>query len=339
MVDKFKQMLFDFGFELILCLMCYLQFYDMYWNVIKNIWMVEEINFQIDIIDLYSKMLLGECYLIYCLVVFFVIGDLIVFNNLVLNLYQYFNVLEVCMYLLCQLYEEVLYVQFYLILFDNYLLDLEECVKVFLVVENIDLIKKKVDFCFKWIDLIQSLICIEICEQCCQFLFNQICFVVCIEGLFFFVVFVYVYYFCLCGLLLGLVLGINWVFCDESVYMEFVFELVCVVCEEELDLFDDEMKQQVYDMLVEVIECEVQFVEDVLFGGVVGILICDMCQYLQYCVDQYFVKLGMEKKYNVCNLLLFMELQDVQELINFFECCVLVYQVGVQGEVVFDMNF
>ena len=34
-----------------------------------------------------------------------------------------------------------------------------------------------------------------------------------------------------------------------------------------------------------------------------------------------------------------MELQDVQELTNFFERRVSAYQVGVQGEVAFDMNF
>jgi hypothetical protein len=45
----------------------------------------------------------------------------------------------------------------------------------------------------------------------------------------------------------------------------------------------------------------------------------------------------MEKKYNVRNPLPFMELQDVQELTNFFERRVSAYQVGVQGEVAFDV--
>ncbi|MEW2973342.1 ribonucleotide-diphosphate reductase subunit beta, partial [Pseudomonas juntendi] len=79
--------------------------------------------------------------------------------------------------------------------------------------------------------------------------------------------------------------------------MEFAFESVRVVREEEPDLFDEEMKQQVYDMLAEAIECEVQFAEDVLSGGVAGISTRDMRQYLQHCADQHFAKLGMEKKY------------------------------------------
>ena len=56
-------------------------------------------------------------------------------------------------------------------------------------------------------------------------------------------------------------------------------------------------------------------------------------------VDDDFHRLGMEKKYNVRNPLPFMELQDVQELTNFFERRPSAYQVGVQGEVAFDMNF
>jgi len=35
----------------------------------------------------------------------------------------------------------------------------------------------------------------------------------------------------------------------------------------------------------------------------------------------------------------FMELQDVQELTNFFERTVVAYQVGVEGDVAFDEDF
>jgi ribonucleoside-diphosphate reductase beta chain len=92
-------------------------------------------------------------------------------------------------------------------------------------------------------------------------------------------------------------------------------------------------------MLEEAIECELQFAEDVLSGGVAGISTRDMRQYLQHCADNHFARLGMERKYNVRNPLPFMELQDVQELTNFFERRSSAYQVGVKGEVSFDMSF
>ena len=334
-----RQMLLDPGFELTLRPMRYPQFYDMYRDAIKNSWTVDEINFQIDITDLHHKMTPADRHLIHRLVAFFATGDSIVSNNLVLNLYQHLNAPEARMYLSRQLYEEALHVQFYLTLLDNYLPDPEERFKAFAAVENIPAIRKKAEFCFKWIDSLQDLRRIETRAQRRQFLLNQICFAACIEGLFFFAAFAYVYYFRSRGLLPGLSSGTNWVFRDESCHMDFAFECVRTIRAEEPDLFDDEMERQVRDMLAEAIECEVQFAEDVLSGGVAGISIRDMRQYLHHCADQHFAKLGMPRQYHVRNPLPFMELQDVQELTNFFERRVSAYQVGVQGEVAFDHAF
>ncbi|WP_156880180.1 ribonucleotide-diphosphate reductase subunit beta [Thermomonas fusca] len=332
-------MLLDPGFELTLRPMRYPGFYEMYRNAIRNSWTVDEINFQIDIADLHSKMSPADRHLIHRLVAFFATGDSIVSNNLVLNLYQHLNAPEARMYLSRQLYEEALHVQFYLTLLDNYLPDPEERFKAFAAVENIPAIRKKAEFCFRWIDSLQGLQRIETRAQRRQFLLNQICFAACIEGLFFFAAFAYVYYFRSRGLLPGLSSGTNWVFRDESCHMDFAFECVRTIRAEEPDLFDDEMERQVRDMLAEAIECEVQFAEDVLSGGVAGISIRDMRQYLQHCADQHFAKLGMARQYHVRNPLPFMELQDVQELTNFFERRVSAYQVGVQGEVEFDHAF
>lgn len=334
-----RQMLLDPGFELTLRPMRYPGFYEMYRNAIRNSWTVDEINFQIDIADLHAKMSPADRHLIHRLVAFFATGDSIVSNNLVLNLYQHLNAPEARMYLSRQLYEEALHVQFYLTLLDNYLPDPEERFKAFAAVENIPAIRKKAEFCFKWIDSLQDLRRIETRAQRRQFLLNQICFAACIEGLFFFAAFAYVYYFRSRGLLPGLSSGTNWVFRDESCHMDFAFECVRTIRAEEPDLFDDEMERQVRDMLAEAIECEVQFAEDVLSGGVAGISIRDMRQYLHHCADQHFAKLGMPRQYHVRNPLPFMELQDVQELTNFFERRVSAYQVGVQGEVAFDHAF
>ncbi len=334
-----RQMLLDPGFELTLRPMRYPQFYEMYRNAIRNSWTVDEINFQIDITDLHGRMSPADRHLIHRLVAFFATGDSIVSNNLVLNLYQHLNAPEARMYLSRQLYEEALHVQFYLTLLDNYLPDPAERVKAFAAVENIPSIRNKAAFCFKWIDSIQGLVRIETRAQRRRFLLNQICFAACIEGLFFFAAFAYVYYYRSRGLLPGLASGTNWVFRDESAHMDFAFECVRQIREEEPDLFDDSMRDEVYAMLEEAIACEVQFAEDVLSGGVAGISTRDMRQYLQHCADNHFVRLGMPKRYDVRNPLPFMELQDVQELTNFFERRVSSYQVGVQGEVGFDHAF
>ncbi|WP_240126255.1 ribonucleotide-diphosphate reductase subunit beta [Thermomonas alba] len=332
-------MLLDPGFDLTLRPMRYPQFYEMYRNAIRNTWTVEEINFEIDLNDLRHKMMLADRHLIHRLVAFFATGDSIVSNNLVLNLYRHLNAPEARMYLSRQLYEEALHVQFYLTLLDNYLPDPEERFRAFAAVENIASIRKKAEFCFKWIDSIHDLDRIQTRAQRRQFLLNQICFAACIEGLFFFAAFAYVYYLRSRGLLPGLASGTNWVFRDESCHMQFAFECVRTIRAEEPELFDAEMEQQVRAMLGEAIECEMQFAEDVLSGGVAGISTRDMRQYLQHCADAHFDKLGMPRQYHVRNPLPFMELQDVQELTNFFERRVSAYQVGVQGEVAFDHAF
>ena len=334
-----KQMLLDPGFELTLRPMRYPQFYDMYRDAIKNTWTVEEINFQIDITDLHSKMTPADRHLIHRLVAFFATGDSIVSNNLVLNLYQHLNAPEARMYLSRQLYEEALHVQFYLTLLDNYLPDPSERFKAFAAVENIPAIKKKADFCFKWIDSIQDMKRIETRDQRRQFLLNQICFAACIEGLFFFAAFAYVYFLRSRGLLHGLAGGTNWVFRDESAHMAFAFEVVNTVRREEPGLFDARLEAEIYEMMDEAIECESQFASDLLDQGVAGLSVTDVREYLEYCADQRLVMLGMAKRYGARNPFPFMDLQDVQELANFFERRVSAYQVGVSGEVVLDASF
>lgn len=331
--------LLDPGFCLTLRPMVYPKFFEMYRAAIKNTWTVEEVDFSTDIGDLRWKMSPAERHLIQRLVAFFATGDSIVANNLVLNLYKHINAPEARMYLSRQLYEEALHVQFYLTLLDTYVADPEERHRAFAAVENIPSIRKKAEFCARWMDSIHSLHRLETRGDRRCFLLNLICFAACIEGLFFFGAFAYVYFLRSRGLLHGLAAGTNWVFRDESAHMAFAFEVVSVVREEEPELFDEELASEVFHMLDEAIDCETQFAEDLLGKGVVGLSVTDVRRYLEYCADQRLVTLGLPKRYHARNPLSFMDLQDVQEVTNFFERRVSAYQVGVGGEVVLDAAF
>jgi ribonucleoside-diphosphate reductase beta chain len=319
--------------------MKYPDFYEMYRNAIKNTWTVEEVDFSTDVMDLKNKMTPSERHLINRLVAFFATGDSIVANNLVLNLYKHINAPEARMYLSRQLYEEALHVQFYLTLLDTYIPDHNERAAAFAAVENIPSIKKKADFCLKWIDSINELDQLNTAEDRRRFLLNLICFAACIEGLFFFAAFAYVYFLRSKGLLHGLAAGTNWVFRDESAHMSFAFEVVKKVREEEPALFDDQLKVDIVTMINEAVECEMQFAEDILSGGVAGLSVADMRQYLEFIADQRLMMLGMNKIYGAKNPFSFMDLQDVQELANFFERRVSAYQVAVAGEVSFSEAF
>jgi ribonucleoside-diphosphate reductase beta chain len=331
--------LLDPGMCLTLRPMAYPAFYEMYRAAIKNTWTVEEVDFSSDLADLREKMSAPERHLVERLVAFFATGDSIVANNLVLNLYKHLNAPEARMYLSRQLYEEALHVQFYLTLLDTYLPDPEARARAFAAVETIPSIRTKADFCFRWMGSIQRLDELGSRAERRQFLLNLVCFAACIEGLFFFAAFAYVYFLRSRGLLHGLAGGTNWVFRDESAHMAFAFEVVKIVRKEEPDLFDAELESEVRAMMNDAIACETLFAEDLLGGGIAGLSVRDVRQYLEFTADQRLVTLGLSKQFGAKNPFPFMDLQDVQELANFFERRVSAYQVGVTGEVAFDAAF
>jgi ribonucleoside-diphosphate reductase beta chain len=332
-------MILDPGMNLTLRPMKYPVLYDMYKDAIKNTWTVDEVDFSTDVVDLRQKLSPSQQHLIQRLVAFFATGDSIVSNNLVLNLYKHINAPEARMYLSRQLYEEALHVQFYLTLLDTYLPDEKDRQAAFAAIDNIPSIKRKGDFCFKWIESINSLDELRSAEDRKKFLLNLICFASCIEGLFFFAAFAYVYFLRSNGLLHGLASGTNWVFRDESCHMNFAFKIIDIVRQEEPELFDDDLRKSIMIMVDEAVECEMLFAEDVLKLGIAGLSKHDMRSYLHYVADQRLMSLGLSPVYHSKNPFSFMELQDVQELTNFFERRVSAYQVGVTGEVSFNEEF
>jgi ribonucleoside-diphosphate reductase beta chain len=330
--------LLDPGMNLTLRPMRYPHFYDRFRAAIRNTWTVEEVDLHSDLKDL-ARLSPAERHLVSRLVAFFATGDTIVANNLVLNLYQHVNSPEGRLYLSRQLFEEAVHVQFYLTLLDTYVPDETERHAAFAAVDNIPSIRRKAEFCFRWIDSVFRLRELTTAQERRAFLLNVICFAACIEGLFFYGAFAYVYFLRSRGLLNGLASGTNWVFRDESMHMAFAFDVISTVRQQEPELFDEELTGQVRQMLAEAVDCELQFAADLLEHGVSGLPLASMREYLQHVADRRLAQLGIGPLYGSANPFAFMELQDVQELSNFFERRVSAYQVGVTGTVSFDDDF
>src|SRR5919205_594716 len=218
--------LLDPGHCLTLRPMAYPRFFEMYKDAIKNTWTVEEVDFATDAADLAERMTPAERHLVERLVAFFATGDSIVSNNLVISLYRHINAPEARMYLSRQLYEEALHIQFYLTLLDNYVPDVNRRAQAFAAIENIPSIRQKAAFCHKWTDHVFELPRIANDDDKRRFLMNLTCFASCIEGLFFFGAFAYVYFLRSRGLLPGLAAGTNWVFRDESGHMAFALDVI-----------------------------------------------------------------------------------------------------------------
>lgn len=336
--DPAVRNLLDPGFELTLRPMRYPDFYERYRDAIRNTWTVEEVDLHSDVSDL-AKLSPGEQHMIGRLVAFFATGDSIVANNLVLTLYKHINSPEARLYLSRQLYEEAVHVQFYLTLLDTYLPDPDERAEAFAAVERIPSIREKAQFCFRWMDSVEDIDRLETASDRRRFLLNLICFAACIEGLFFYGAFAYVYWFRSRGLLHGLATGTNWVFRDESCHMDFAFHVVDTVRAEEPELFDEELRGQVVAMLREAVDAELQFARDLCGDGLAGMNTGSMRAYLECVADQRLERLGLEPVFGSQNPFSFMELQDVQELTNFFERRASAYQVAVEGSVSFDDEF
>ena len=104
-------------------------------------------------------------------------------------------------------------------------------------------------------------------------------------------------------------------------------------------IVSSDLGARVTEMISEAVECEFGFAEDLLSQGVAGMSLVDMREYLQYVADQRLLTLGLSKVYGSKNPFAFMELQDVQELTNFFERTVSAYQTAVDGEFSMDEEF
>lgn len=335
---SFNSKLLDPGMNLTLRPMRYPLFFERYKDSIKNTWTVEEVDLHSDLSDL-NKLTNAERHLVSRLVAFFATGDNIVANNVVVSLYKHVNAPEARLFYSRQLFEEAVHIQFYLNLLDTYISDEAERTMAFSAVENIESIAKKADFMFRWMEAVTQLD--ELTDRNSRkiFLLNLICFAACVEGLFFYGAFAYVYYLRSRGLLNGLASGTNWVFRDESMHMAFAYDIIAVIRSEEPELFDLDLESKVREMIREAVDCEYQFAVDMLDQGVTGMPLHQMREYLESVADKRLLTLGLSPIYGSRNPFSFMELQDVQELSNFFERRVSAYQVGVTGKVGFDEEF
>jgi ribonucleoside-diphosphate reductase beta chain len=335
-------MLLDPEINLTLRPMAYPQFFHMYRDSIRNFWTTDEIDFAQDYEHLKTRITPEEAHLIKRLVAFFATADNIVAHNLVLNLYKHVNSPEYRMFLGKQLFDEMVHVEAYLLLVDAYVPDMTERREAFDAYKQVPSVKLKADFALKYMDSIGHLDALDTDEKRQQFILNLMCFASCIEGLFFFGSFAYVYFLRSKGLLPGLATATNWIFRDESMHMQAAFEVIKSLREEYPQLFTPELENTVRQMLSDAINVEMQFCTDSLQFGITGLSPTLMRQYLEYCADQRFQQMGYTAQYRSTNPFSFMALQDVQSLTNFFERRVVEYQKGVGGsatDVSFDDSF
>jgi ribonucleoside-diphosphate reductase beta chain len=115
---------------------------------------------------------------------------------------------------------------------------------------------------------------------------------------------------------------ITWSVRDESLHAESIIRLFRTFIEEHHEIWDDELKKELYDACREIVTHEEAFI-DLAFkmGGIEGMTATDIKQYIRFIADRRLLQLGLKPNYGVKEnpLPWIDEILNAPELANFFE--------------------
>ncbi len=293
--------------------------YENLWKFYKThlstFWTVEEVSLVSDIEDWNYKLNENERFFIKNILAFFASSDGIVNENLVINFYNEIEIPEVRNFYSVQIMIEAIHNEMYSLMIDTYINKREEKDKLFNAIDNVEPIKKKAEWVFKWMNGEQSFV-------------QRLLAFICVEGIFFSGSFCAIYWLKNRGLMNGLSTANEFIARDENLHAEFAIELYKTVGIK-LD------QAIVHSIFKEAIEIESEFITSSLPVSLLGMNCILMNQYIKYVADRWLVMLGYSKIWSVENPFSFMELLSANTKTNFFEHRVAEYSrahVGTKPE-------
>jgi ribonucleoside-diphosphate reductase beta chain len=302
------------------------------WDAYKagnaNHWLPEEISMQKDIELWKSKDLTdNERRAIEMTMGFFTTADSIVANNLVLAIYKHITSPECRMYLLRQAFEEAVHTHSYQYIVESVGLDES---KIFNMYREIESIYKKDMFA---VSLTEGILNPEFTtstpEGRQKFMENLIIFYVITEGIFFYSSFAMMLSFQRQNKMVGTAEQFQYIMRDESMHMNFGIDMINAIKEENPDLWTPEFQKKVISMVREGVELEIEYGEDVIPDGILGLNKDGIREYVQHIADRRVERLGLKPIYGSPNPYPWMsEAIDLGKEKNFFETRVTEYQVG-----------
>jgi ribonucleoside-diphosphate reductase beta chain len=124
----------------------------------------------------------------------------------------------------------------------------------------------------------------------------------------------------------------DWIIRDESLHLKFGINLILTVLEENEDLQTEEFAAEIKQMIIDAVEMEEQYNNDLLPKGILGLNAEYVNQYVKYLTDRRLEELGFEPHYKVTNPAKWMAAaNDTLELVNFFESTNTSYEVNSGG--------
>ena len=294
---------------------------------VANNWVPEEVSMQKDVEQWKSDKVLTEKErrLIMWNLGFFSTAESLTANNIVLAIYNHVTNPEARQYLLRQGFEEAIHTDTFIYCCDTLGLDPEE---IYTMYNTIPSIKDKDDYVVKITESVfDPTFTTDTDDDIQKFLKDLIGYYVIMEGVFFYAGFAMMLALKRQGKMIGIGEQFEFIMRDESIHLAFGCDLINTIKKEFPQVWTAEFKTEVIGLIKEAVELEKRYAKDACPEGLLGINADQFCEYVEFIADRRFMRIDLEKQYNVENPFPWMsESTDLAKEKNFFETRVTEYQ-------------
>ncbi|MGB4957004.1 MAG: ribonucleotide-diphosphate reductase subunit beta [Candidatus Saccharimonas sp.] len=299
---------------------------DLYDQAVANTWFPNEIQLGQDLSD-WKKMTDEEKHALTYLMSYFNPNELLVNKALAFGVYPYVNAAECHLYLAKQMWEEANHCMSFEYVLETFPIDREQAYENH--VEIPSMIAKE-EFETKYIKrMTEDTLDITTTEGKKDFVKNLIAYNIILEGIWFYSGFMVALSFRQRNLMRNFGSLMDWIIRDESLHLKFGINLILTVLEENEDLQTEEFAAEIKQMILDAVDMEEAYNNDLLPKGILGLNADYVNQYVKYLTDRRLEELGFEPHYKVSNPAKWMAAaNDTLELVNFFESTNTSYEVN-----------
>ena len=259
---------------------------------------------------------------------FFSTADSLVANNLVLAIYRLITNPECRQYILRQSFEEAIHTHAYQYCIESLGMDEGE---IFNMYREIPSVAKKASWGLKYTKEISDPGFVTGTDETDKLLLkNLIAFYCVLEGIFFYCGFTQILSMGRRNKMTGTAEQFQYILRDESMHLNFGIDMINQIKIENPHLWDEQMRQEAAQMILEGTELEIQYARDTMPRGILGMNAGMMEEYLQFIANRRLVQIGLEEEFEgATNPFPWMsEIMDLRKEKNFFETRVIEYQTG-----------
>jgi len=295
-----------------------------------NHWMPQEVNMTADIALWRGKDGLSEDErrIVMRGLGYFSTADSLVANNLVLAIYRLITNPECRQYILRQAFEEAIHTHAYQYCVESLGMDEGE---VFNMYREIPSIAAKASWSLKHTQsLANPTFQTGTHETDQELLRNLIAFYVVTEGIFFYCGFTQILSMGRRNKMTGVAEQFQYILRDESMHLNFGIDVINQIKLENPSLWTPEFQEEVTQMILEGTQLEINFAQESMPRGVLGMNAAMMEEYLQFIANRRLAQLGLAEQFpGSKNPFPWMsEIMDLRKEKNFFETRVIEYQTG-----------